>query len=236
MPAPRLFFAALFLTFTLFLVLNAYGAECESESIPIINLMEERTEPKVQQLRSVALTYLLPIVIFLAILGSYSDYIRGRMDLQSLALRCALVFFLIYSYTGENNFRDVIKISSIRLGEYLRGNNNGIEAMFESLYRMFKAMQLTQDLNDINDSAVPVFSAVFSPGRMLFVLFILTSVIVGVLAYLLEVGTSIFLLALDIIGPLILPSECFDPDKKLPKDGVYVIVKSPSIASFIRAS
>lgn len=201
----RLFFAVLFLTTTLFLMSNAYAAECESESIPIINLMEDRTEPKVEQLRSVVLTYLLPIVVFLGILGSYSDYLRGRMDLESLALRCTLVFFLLYSYTGDNNFRDVIKTSSIRLGEYLRGNNNGVEAMFESLYRMFKAMQLTQELKDINDSPVAVFSAVFSPGRMLFVLFILTSVIVGVLAYLLEVGTSIFLLALDIIGPLILP-------------------------------
>jgi hypothetical protein len=205
MQAMRLLSAALFLTSVLFLVSNAYAAECESESIPIINLMEDRTEPKVEQLRSAALTYLLPIVVFLAVLGTYSDYLRGKMDLESLALRCALIFFLIYSYTGENNFRDVIKISSIRLGEYLRGNNNGIEAMFESLYRMFKAMQLTQELNDVNDSAVAVFSAVFSPGRMLFILFILTSVIVGVLAYLLEVGTSILLLALDVIGPLILP-------------------------------
>jgi hypothetical protein len=168
-------------------------------------LMEGRIEPKVEQLSAAALVYLLPILVFLAILSTYSDYLRGRMDLQSLALRCALVFFLMYSYTGENNFRDVIKGSSIQLGEYLRGNNNGIEAMFESLYRMFKAIQLTQQLNDINDSAVAVFSAVFSPGRMLFILFILTSVIVGVLAYLLEVGTSIFLLALDVIGPLILP-------------------------------
>ena len=236
MPAPRLLFAALFLTSTLLLVSNVYGAECESESIPIITLMEDRTEPKVEQLRSVALTYLLPIVIFLAILGSYSDYIRGRMDLQSLALRCALVFFLLHSYTGENNFRDAIKISSIRLGEYLRGNNNGIEAMFESLYRMFKAMQLTQELNGINDSAVAVFSAVFSPGRILFVLFILTSVIVGVLAYLLEVGTSIFLLALDIIGPLFCLSEFFVPARNSPRDGVFVIVRLLSIASSTRAS
>jgi hypothetical protein len=184
---------------------KAHAEECNNHSIPIIDLMESRTEPKVEQLRSVALTYLFPIVVFLAILATYFEYLRGKMDLKSLGLRCALVFFLLYSYTGDNNFRDVIKTSSIRLGETLRGNNNGIEAMFESLYRMFKAMQLTMESNDVNDSAVSVFSAVFSPGRMLFVFFVLTSVIVGVLAYLLEVGTSIFLLALDIIGPLILP-------------------------------
>src|SRR5947208_14312658 len=88
---------------------KANASECENESIPIINLIEGRTEPKVEQLRSAALTYLLPIVIFLAIPATYSDYLRGRMDLKSLCLRCALVFFLLYTYTGNGIFPDVIK-------------------------------------------------------------------------------------------------------------------------------
>lgn len=201
----KLLIAGAFLFFALFLSSRANAAECESESIPIIDLMQKQTEPKVEQLRNAALTYLLPILVFISIPATYSDYLRGRMDLKSLGLRVALVFFLVYSYTGDNNFRDVIKTSSIRLGETLRGNNTGIEAMFESLYRMFKAMQLTLDSTDATDSALAAFSALFSPGRMLYISFILTSVIVGVLGYLLEIGTSIFLLALDILGPLILP-------------------------------
>jgi len=75
--------------------------------------------------------------------------------------------------------------------------------------------------NNVASNATAVFALLTTPAGMTMILFAITSIIVAVLSYVLDVGTSILLLVLDILGPLALPFGILTTTKDIAWGWIY---------------
>jgi hypothetical protein len=159
-------------------------------------------------------------LIFLAVISLYLDYLRGQLDWKGFMVRVAITIFLLKSYTGEGNFRDTISNAADKAANSIQfgyPGGNALEAMFETLYQMFKNLQGGSGtpgsvrvinwlgnlfgIGEIGDAA-HVVALFFSPAGITTILFILTTLIVAILSYVLDVGATLLLLVLSLLGPI----------------------------------
>lgn len=159
-------------------------------------------------------------LIFLAVISLYLDYLRGQLDWKGFMVRVAITIFLLKNYTGEGNFRDTIINAADKAADSIQfgyPGGNALEAMFETLYRMFKNLQGGSGtpgsvrvinwlgnlfgIGEIGDAA-HVIALFFSPAGITTILFIFTTLIVAILSYVLDVGATLLLLVLSLLGPI----------------------------------
>ena len=159
-------------------------------------------------------------LIFLAVISLYLDYLRGQLDWKGFMVRVAVTIFLLKNYTGEGNFRDTITNAANKAADSIQfgyPGGNALEAMFETLYHMFKNLQGGSGtpgsvrvinwlgnlfgIGEIGDAA-HVVALFFSPAGITTILFILTTLIVAILSYVLDVGATLLLLVLSLLGPI----------------------------------
>ena len=183
---------------------DAAEQDCTQQTPSLLTLMSNQIDPKVVELRNASLIYLVPPLIGIAIIAMFFEYFRGRMDYWSLLLRILVVLILLQNYTATNNFRDVIRNTANSLAFSITGNDNRAEAIFENLYIMFMGLDAA-GYNDVATNATAAFALLTTPAGMTMILFATTSILIAVLSYVLDIGTSILLLVLDVLGPLALP-------------------------------
>lgn len=158
-------------------------------------------------------------LIFLAIISLYLDYLRGQLNWKDFLVRVGITIFLLKNYTGPGNFRDTITNAADKAADSIRfgyPGGNPLEAMFETLYNMFKNMQGGGDsgsvkvinwlgnlfgIGEIGDAA-HVIALFFSPAGITTILFILTTLIVAILSYVLDIGATLLILVLSLLGPI----------------------------------
>ncbi|MCI0605579.1 type IV secretion system protein [bacterium] len=199
---------------------DAAEQDCTQQTPSLLTLMANQIDPKVAELRDASLTYLVPPLIGIAIIAMFFEHFRGRMDYQALLLRILVVLILLHNYTATNNFRDIIRNTANSLAFSITGNNNRAEAIFENLYVMLMGLDAA-GYNNIAGNATAAFALLTTPAGMTMILFAITSIIVAVLSYVLDVGTSILLLVLDILGPLALPFGILTTTKDIAWGWIY---------------
>jgi hypothetical protein len=164
-------------------------------------------------------------LICLAIISLYLDYHRGRLDWKDFLIRIGITIFLLKNYAGPGNFRDTITNAADKAADSIRfgyPGGNPLESMFETLYSMFKNMQASGGsgsvhvinwlgnlfgIGEIGDAA-HVIALFFSPAGITTILFILTTLIVAILSYVLDVGATLLILVLSLLGPIAICFGC----------------------------
>jgi type IV secretory pathway VirB6-like protein len=159
-------------------------------------------------------------LICIAIFSLYLDYLRGQLDWKDFMVRVGITIFLLKSYTGPGNFRDTITAAADKAADSIQfgyPGGNPLESLFETRYHMLKNMQNSGSagggtrvinwlgnlfgIGEIGDAA-HVIALFFSPAGITTILFILTTLAVAILAYVLDVGATLLILVLSLLGPI----------------------------------
>jgi type IV secretory pathway VirB6-like protein len=143
------------------------------------------------------------MVIF-AIIFQFLAYLGGQLDLKGSIARLLFAAILLNGYESTDNFRYTIRNSAEKIGVWIR-DGSGPEALLANIGKLFsrtigtdKGEGWLSGIWNALETAAKLFLTL--PGWIT-ILFILVSIIVAVLSFVIDIFSHFMLLILDIMGP-----------------------------------